>query len=97
MSLFLRRIGMSNVDELWPIKIVQESFLCESTRKARNSCSTSSRDTVCTGLFSLNNCLFPLIFLTESLLTRVAPGLILFFGKMYLEKIVRLVSLIADS
>ena len=48
-------------------------------------------------LFSLNNCLFPVIFLTVSLLTRVAPGLMLLFGKMYLEKIVRLVSLIADS
>ena len=36
-----------------------------------------------------------MIFLTESLLTRVAPGLILFFGNMYLEKIGNAVEIVA--
>ena len=87
-SLLRRSIGVSIVDELWPIRTIQDSFWDEHftwLRKVWNSWSTLSRETVSTGWFSFNNFLIPLIFYTDSLFTREAPVLTFPVGRMYFE------------
>ena len=61
---------MSNFEELWANRTVhvQGSLWAQDVvrfRKATNSCNASSRDTVSSGWFSLNNFLVPLMFLHQ--------------------------------